>query len=195
MKKPAVLKAVFLDRDGVINKKREGDYVRRWEEFEFLPFAHEALQKLSQAGLAVIVITNQRGIARGLYTHEDLLRMHERMRRCLRPATIQGIYYCPHDKDEECGCRKPKPGMIRKALRDFGLSPPECALIGDSEGDMEAARAAKLGTTILVGTRKSAYAGAVRPDFFCRDLLCAARLLLAKARKAAGGTKSRGRRK
>ena len=184
------LRAVFLDRDGVINRRRENDYVKRWEEFEFLPNARQAVAELSAAGLLVFIVTNQRGIARKLYTHEDLKKVHDRMLLELLPAKVHGISYCPHAETEGCGCRKPEPGMLLGVMEKYGLNPGECAIIGDSESDIQAGKAAKLGTTILVGKRREEYAGAVRPDFFCKDLLDASNLLLAKGKKTSKGTGS-----
>jgi D-glycero-D-manno-heptose 1,7-bisphosphate phosphatase len=152
---------VFLDRDGVINRRLPGAYVRTWAEFEFLPGAKEALCRLTAAGLRLIVITNQRGIARGLMTEADLRDIHTRMLAELEPAgaRIAAIYYCPHDKGE-CDCRKPEPGMIRQAQRDYpALDPARSVLIGDSLSDMEAGRRAGC-RTLLVSPEPGASAEA-----------------------------------
>ena len=132
---------VFLDRDGTINvKPPEGDYVKSWDEFEFLPGAVAAVRALVDAGLLVVIVTNQRGIALGRMSEEDLAEIHRRMVAEIGRDDV-AIYHCPHDKDE-CDCRKPRTGMFRDARRDhpeidFGRS----VMIGDSESDLEAGRA------------------------------------------------------
>jgi D-glycero-D-manno-heptose 1,7-bisphosphate phosphatase len=141
---------IFLDRDGVINRKRDDDYVKGWDEFEFLPRVPEALQLLTQAGYRLIVVTNQRGIARGWMTEADLHDIHARMIRELTLATIAAIYFCPHDKDQ-CECRKPQTGLFRQAQRDFpDIDFARSIVIGDSLSDMQAG--ASLGCrNILIG--------------------------------------------
>lgn len=144
---------VFLDRDGVINKKAaEGDYVKSWEEFEFLPGVAGALALLAQNGCDLYIITNQRGIARGLMTEEDLCDIHSRMREELlrHGVAIAGIYYCPHDKNS-CDCRKPKPGLFFRASREHGIDLASAFFVGDSQSDVEAGNAAGC-KTILVDT-------------------------------------------
>lgn len=133
--------AIFLDRDGVINRKApEGDYVRRWEDFEFLPGSVEALQTLAAAGAALFVVTNQRGVALGSLDPRDLDDIHARMSASLASAgvDIAGIYVCPHDVDA-CDCRKPGTRLFLDAKAeypwiDFGVSD----LVGDSLSDLEA---------------------------------------------------------
>ena len=135
------MRAVFLDRDGVINRKApEGDYIKRWEEFDFLPGVAEAIKSLNENHFKVFVVTNQRGIAKGLMDEDDLQRIHARMKDELRKAgaVIDGIYYCPHEKDS-CACRKPEPGMFLEAKKDFPeISFSDSFVIGDSFSDMEA---------------------------------------------------------
>lgn len=148
-----VKRAVFLDRDGVINKKPpEGDYVTRWEDFQFLPRAAEAIAQLKSAGFYVVVITNQRCIAKGLITVAELETMHRRMSESLaeRGARIDAIYYCPHDVQPVCSCRKPAPGMLIDAARDYGIDLPASWMIGDSDIDIEAGKAAGCKTARLL---------------------------------------------
>jgi D-glycero-D-manno-heptose 1,7-bisphosphate phosphatase len=137
--------AVILDRDGVLNRKPgRAQYVRRWEEFAWLPGAVESLQRLKMAGFRVIVVSNQAGVARGAMKEADLLEIHRHM---VRQATLAGgridaIYYCPHNWDEGCECRKPKPGMLFQAQRDFNLDLSRTPFVGDDERDGQAADAA-----------------------------------------------------
>jgi histidinol-phosphate phosphatase family protein len=137
--------AVLLDRDGVLNRKMpRAQYVCSWADWEWLPGAREALRLFKDAGYRVIVISNQAGIARGAMTEAILLDIHERMKQEVREASgeINAIYYCPHDWDEGCECRKPRPGMFFQAQRDLSLDLSRTYFIGDDERDVQAADAA-----------------------------------------------------
>jgi histidinol-phosphate phosphatase family protein len=131
--------AVFLDRDGVINRKAHGKrYVTHWSEFAFLSGALEALAILAQLPTRVVVITNQRGVARGHLTRDDLNEIHAGMQRALRDtgAHLDAIYACVHDEDA-CSCRKPRPGLIHAACADFpDIDPSTAFLVGDSASDV-----------------------------------------------------------
>jgi D-glycero-D-manno-heptose 1,7-bisphosphate phosphatase len=146
-------KAAFLDRDGVLNRKAaEGLYVTRWDEMEFLSGAQEAVRLLNQAGYFVVVVTNQRCVAKGLITASELESMHARMLREFEAvgARIDAIYYCPHDFQPPCSCRKPQPGMLLEAARRYELGLAESWMIGDSEHDVEAGRKAGCRTVRLM---------------------------------------------
>jgi histidinol-phosphate phosphatase family protein len=145
-------KVIFLDRDGVINKKMPmGDYVRNWDEFEFLPGAIEAMRVLTENGYEIYVISNQAGIGRGLMTEGDLFEIHKSMEAELakRGAKIAAIYYCPHGWNDGCLCRKPKPGMLFRAAIDHQIDLPNTIFVGDDERDGEAGRAAGCRTILL----------------------------------------------
>jgi histidinol-phosphate phosphatase family protein len=134
--------AVILDRDGVLNKRpQRAQYVRTWDEFEWLPGAREALRLLNEAEYRVIVVSNQAGIGRGEMTAEALLTIHEKMKTEAAEAggRIDAIYYCPHGWDEGCECRKPKPGLLFQAQRDLSLDLSRTPFIGDDERDAQAA--------------------------------------------------------
>ncbi len=138
-------KCVFLDRDGTLNvRPPRACYIERPEDFVWLDGAMEAVRKLKEAGWMVILISNQPGIARGNLTEDTLAEIHEKMLMDLRRSggDIDDIYYCPHNWDDGCFCRKPKPGMLYEAQRDHGLNLTECVLIGDDERDIEAGRSA-----------------------------------------------------
>ena len=132
--------AVFLDRDGTICK--DVHYMRSPEQFELLPGVAEGIRLLNEIGVKVIVTTNQSGVARGYFTEQDLEKIHERMIEELskRGAKIDAIYYCPHHPDDNCECRKPKIGMLKKAGADFELNLDECFVAGDKRLDVETAR-------------------------------------------------------
>ncbi|MBI4575127.1 MAG: HAD-IIIA family hydrolase [Planctomycetes bacterium] len=137
--------AVLVDRDGVLNRKPpRAEYVRSWEEFEWLPDALDALRLFHETGYRVIVVSNQAGVARGALSEEGLAAIHDRMRSAVRAAggRIDAVYHCPHDWDAGCDCRKPKPGMLYRAQREFDLDLTRVCFIGDDERDLEAARAA-----------------------------------------------------
>ena len=134
------IQACFLDRDGVLNKKMpEGQYVTQWSEFEVLPEVVEAIRSLNEAGILVIVVSNQRGIAKGLYTASDVEDIHNRFQSLLtsKGAHIDRFYFCPHD-NVGCDCRKPRPGMFEQARRDFPtLHAKTSVMMGDSLSDIE----------------------------------------------------------
>ena len=180
-------RAVFLDRDGVINQKPpEGLYVTRWEDFHILPGVVEAIKLLKGANFCVIVVTNQRCIAKGLMTVADLEKIHQRMSETLARsgATIDGIYYCPHELEPSCNCRKPAPGMLLDAAHARGIELPASWMIGDSEIDMEAGKNAGCRTARLQATSATAEEperARVTPgyaDIFAPSLLDAIRQIL-----------------
>lgn len=154
----ALRKAAFLDRDGVINIDKA--YVHRWEDFEFFPGAIDGMKKLQDAGYALVIVTNQSGLARGYYTEDEYQELTESLRLYLanHSVLLTGIYYCPHHPKGrvpaisiDCNCRKPAPGMLLQAANDLGLSLPNSIMIGDKPSDIQAARAAGVGRAYLVG--------------------------------------------
>lgn len=136
------MKTVFLDRDGTINRKPpKACYVEKKEDFVWLEGAKEAILRLKQNNYRVILVSNQPGIARGNLNEETLAEIHDKMQSELKQemgTTIDAIYYCPHNWDEGCNCRKPKPGMLYQAQKDYSLDLTKCILIGDDERDVEA---------------------------------------------------------
>jgi D-glycero-D-manno-heptose 1,7-bisphosphate phosphatase len=145
-------KAVFLDRDGVINHKaQEGDYIRTWDEIRFLPGAVPAVASLNRAGFKVFVVTNQRGIATHKVRMQDLLKIHARIQHvfALAGGVISQIYYCPHNTSENCGCRKPQPGMLKRAAREHNLDLGASWMIGDSLTDVKAGENAGCRSVLL----------------------------------------------
>ncbi|NDG37915.1 MAG: D-glycero-beta-D-manno-heptose 1,7-bisphosphate 7-phosphatase [Betaproteobacteria bacterium] len=162
-----MVKAVFLDRDGVINLDKA--YVHRWDDFEFLPGAVEAMRQLHLAGYILIVVTNQAGIARGYYTERQFEILTEAMIEHLAAAgvVITAVYHCPHHPagtvpllSVACDCRKPAPGMLLAAAREHGVDLEQSILVGDKASDLEAARAAGVGTAYLVQSDPACLASA-----------------------------------
>jgi histidinol-phosphate phosphatase family protein len=138
-------KTVLLDRDGVINRKPpRAQYVCSWDQWKWIDCAKEALVLLNQAGYRVIVVSNQAGIARGAMSSADLEAVHQRMSAEVAAAggKITAIYHCPHGWDDGCSCRKPKPGLLYQAQRDFDLDLTRTLFIGDDDRDRQAADAA-----------------------------------------------------
>ncbi len=145
-------RTVFFDRDGVINKKAPPhQYICSWEEFEFLPHVAEAIKDLNRRGFLVVIISNQRGVARGMLSVEKLDEIHARMLKELHDqgAVIDGIYYCPHNYEDNCDCRKPKPGMLLEAAKDLDIDLSESFMVGDSEDDIAAGKAAGCKTVLV----------------------------------------------
>lgn len=148
-------KVVFLDRDGVINKKIPNDYVKNWEEFVFLPDVQEAIKLLNQAQFKVIVVTNQAGIAKGIVKEEQLHQIHQEMINELKNygAHIDAVYYCPHRIEDNCECRKPKHGMLEKADKEIKIDFKNSWMIGDEPKDIEAGKRAGCKTCQVIPNR------------------------------------------
>ena len=155
------MKTVFLDRDGVINRNPPNmGYVRRWSEFSFIPNARKAIRELTQNGYRIIVVTNQSGIGRGLFTEDSLRDIHARMVSEIVAAggKIDAVYYCPHHPEAGCECRKPKPGMLTRAVREHNIELSSAYLIGDSTTDIEAGRSVGAQTLlVLTGLGQKSY--------------------------------------
>jgi D-glycero-D-manno-heptose 1,7-bisphosphate phosphatase len=151
---PRTLRTVFLDRDGVLNQKMpEGRYVTSPSEFHPLPGVHEAIARLNRAALRVLVVSNQRGIALGLYLPADVDTIHASFQRELEAhgAHVDAFYFCPHDK-KECNCRKPLPGLYEQAQADFPeIAAHSSVMIGDSWSDIEFGRRLGMLTVFLDG--------------------------------------------
>jgi len=131
--------AVFLDRDGVINENRE-DYVKSWDEFVFLPGVFEALRKLAENSWLVVVISNQSAINRGLVSRAIVDEINSRMMEAVERhgGRIEAVLYCPHRPDENCNCRKPRPGLLLEAARRFNIDLSRSYLVGDALSDIAA---------------------------------------------------------
>jgi D-glycero-D-manno-heptose 1,7-bisphosphate phosphatase len=144
--------AAFLDRDGVINA--EVDYLHEPEKTVILPGVAAALREIRRRGYAAIVVTNQAGVARGLYPASDIDAVHERIREllALEGAAVDAFYYCPHHPEHSgcCDCRKPEPGMLLLAAAEHGLDLARSFMVGDRQSDLDAGRAAGCAASILV---------------------------------------------
>lgn len=157
MAAPTVKRALFLDRDGVINEDRR--YVHRIEDFHFIDGIFDMCRAATDAGMAIIVVTNQAGIGRGLFTEQQfhVLTHWMNARFSDQGVTIDQVYYCPHHPlygtghyKLDCPCRKPNPGMILRARDEHGICLRNSLLVGDNEWDIMAAKAAGIGATVLI---------------------------------------------
>jgi len=176
-------KAVFLDRDGTINK--EVNYLSDPKDLELLPRVVEAIKILNEAKYKLVIITNQSAVARGFLTIEKLNEIHEKLLVLLSQegAKIDAIYYCPHHPNEDCECRKPKPGLILKASKEHEINLSKSFMIGDKLIDIETGKNAGC-ITILVKTgygekeMNKMSNSDIRPDFIADDLYHAAKIIL-----------------
>jgi D-glycero-D-manno-heptose 1,7-bisphosphate phosphatase len=157
------LRTIFLDRDGVLNEKMpEGSYVRVWSDFRVLPGAPAAVARLNRAGIRILVVSNQRGIALGLYSEADVQAIHASLQEVLMAdgAHVDAFYICPHDK-ERCNCRKPLPGMFEQAQHDFpDITATTSVMIGDSLSDIEFGKRLGMRTVFIEGDAERRKAGA-----------------------------------
>jgi D-glycero-D-manno-heptose 1,7-bisphosphate phosphatase len=131
---------VFLDRDGTVNRDLPG-YIKSWSEFEFLPGSIEAVRDLTLNGFRVIIITNQSAVARNLLSLKELEYIHAMMRKALesKGGKITDVFYCSHMPDDNCACRKPKPGLIYRAQEKYRIDLASAVMVGDSARDIEGA--------------------------------------------------------
>jgi len=174
-------KFVLLDRDGVINRRIVNGYVTSWEQFVFLPGALEGLRLLATAGYQALVVSNQSAVGRGLMTMKDLSeitsRFVEKVRR--HGGSIGGVYYCPHRPDENCECRKPKPGLLLQAQKEHGFDFASTYLVGDSETDLMAARSVGCLALFICGdSAPGLHEPELRPHATFPDLHAAARFIV-----------------
>ena len=178
---------VFLDRDGVINHDSDA-YIKHPDEFHFIPKSPDAIALLNAAGFQVILITNQSAVGRGMISGRTLDAVFKKMTHGVEQAggRIKDIFFCPHTPDQGCDCRKPKPGMILKAVACHGIDLKKAFMVGDSAKDIECGKNAGCAKTILVKTGNGEKALAaltkkgIAPDFIAKDLYEAACWITAK---------------
>jgi D-glycero-D-manno-heptose 1,7-bisphosphate phosphatase len=185
-------RTVFVDRDGVINVNRP-EHVTSWSAFEFLPGSLPALALLANRGFAVVVVTNQSAVNRGLLSRARLAAIHAQM--CATIAShgglVRAVLYCPHRPDEGCACRKPRPGLLLRAQQRLGVDPSAAVLVGDHPADLEAARQAGCRSILVLSGRTSNWTDD-EPPAGCigvvPDLLAAAERIVAQAEAAMAWT-------
>jgi D-glycero-D-manno-heptose 1,7-bisphosphate phosphatase len=182
---------VFMDRDGTISQ--EVGYINHLSRFQIYPWSAQAVRALNQKGLKTIVVTNQAGVARGYFTEDLVIQVHEKLRQemALAGANLDAIYYCPHHPSvgpdpyrQECSCRKPKPGMLHRAVEELDLDLSRSFVIGDRYGDIELAHNAGTHSIfVLSGYGLGEYEyqrqnWKVRPEWVAENLLEATQIVL-----------------
>jgi len=180
-------RTVFLDRDGVINKQpAPHDYVKNWNEFQWLPKTKETIKGLNKAGFLVIVVSNQRGVVRGMMKMENVEEIHQKMNQELQElgGKIDAFYFCPHNYSDHCQCRKPKIGMLLKAADDFNIDLKKAIVIGDSKKDIQMGKKASCVTILVLSgetrRKKETKGWSVKPDWIAQDLPEAVEMVLTK---------------
>ncbi len=182
------MKVIFLDRDGVINRyPGDHDYVKSWKEFHFLPRVKAGLKKLISSGFKIFIVSNQAGVAKGLFSQDALNFITANMLKGLgNNIKISGVYYCTHRNEDNCPCRKPKAGLInlvKKRLKadKEKVDPRNSYFVGDTIRDIETGKKARL-KTILVFSGKEKPENKknwqILPDFTARDLYEATEIIL-----------------
>jgi D-glycero-D-manno-heptose 1,7-bisphosphate phosphatase len=158
-------RAVLLDRDGVLTAET-GDYITRPEDLQLIPGAAEAVARLSRAGWTVAVVTNQAGVGRGFLTLDSLQAIHQKLRDAIAAAggVLAGIFTCPHHPDENCHCRKPKPGLLLQAAESLSLDLSACYIVGDSPRDIVAGHAVGCKTVLALTGHTKHYTPEVFPN-------------------------------
>lgn len=175
-------RAVFLDRDGVLNRDSD-DFIKTPEELEMLPCAVESVARLNAAGFLCIVITNQSGIARGLFPESALESLHAKLHAEMAAggARIDAIYYCPHGPNDGCDCRKPATGMLLRAAREHGIDLSQSWLVGDRPGDITCGATVGAHTALVLTGKADKYDPAQfasLPDHVCPDISAAVKTIL-----------------
>ena len=179
-------RVIFLDRDGVINRDSP-DYIKRWAEFEFLPRSLDALKILNQNLFQVIIVTNQSAVSRKMISLRDLNLIHSKLKAAVKAGggLIQDIFFCPHGPQENCGCRKPKPAMLFTAQQKYRIHLASAYLVGDRAKDIECARLAGCGYSLLVKsgnnqeTKNDLAQKKIEPDYIAADLFDAVEWVIA----------------
>lgn len=174
------MKTIFIDRDGVINKDPGGwtktGYVTEWEDFHFIPGTLEALKILKEKNVKVIVASNQGGVNKGFYAQERLNEINDLMLKEIktRGGEVEEAFYCIHKDEDNCDCRKPKPGMLKAAAKKYGVDPKETYFIGDDKKDIIAGRLFGCKTVLVLSgktSRADVKAWVEKPDYIFDNLL------------------------
>jgi len=163
-------KVIFLDRDGVINK--EVGYLHEIDKFVFINEVFETMEYIQELGFKLIIVTNQSGIGRGKYSIEDFKKLNNWMLNEFshRGINILEVFFCPHAPEDNCLCRKPKPGLFHEAIRKYNLNKEESWMIGDSERDITAAKLAGILNTVIVRTGHQIDENSTKAEFICDSI-------------------------
>lgn len=180
------MKAIFLDRDGVINRY-PGDtkYVTNWKEFRFLPHVKKAIALLNTKKYPLFVISNQAGVSKGLYSQDKLNVITRNMLEALEKsnARIDGVYYCTHRDEDNCSCRKPKSGLVKLAIKDRSVNIKKSFFIGDTIRDIHTAKAVGCKSILVLGGKErlsNRNSWEIEPDYVFRNLYAAAKFIVGR---------------
>ncbi len=167
-------KVVFLDRDGTVSKDSIY-HIKSWEEFNFLPNAKDGIKLLTDNGFKIIFITNQSVIARKMVTPKGLDLIHNNMIKEIeeKGGKVEKIYFCPHHPDEGCDCRKPQPGMLKKAIEENGINAEKSYMVGDRIMDIQVGKKVGCKTILISNDRglKELEKSDIKPDYIAKDLI------------------------
>lgn len=189
------MKYLFIDRDGVINKDPGGwtehSYVTDWKDFLFIPGSLEALKLLKERGIKVIVASNQAGVNKGFYAKDELSGISSLMLKEIENAggAIEEVFYCIHKDEDNCECRKPKPGLLEKAAKKYKIDPKSTYFIGDGKVDIAAGKKAGCKTILVLSgksSREDIEGWEEKPDHIFADLLEAVKWITKSTDKSAG---------
>jgi len=171
------IKVIFLDRDGVINE--DFGYIHKIKNFKFIPGAIESCKYFLSLGYQIIVVTNQSGIGRGLYKEDDFHALNEWMLDKFQQegVSILDVFFCPHGPDDNCNCRKPKPGLFKNAQEKYDIDMNKSWMIGDKEADIQAANRAGISQTIIVRSGHKINEKETRASFVIDSILDAQKLI------------------
>ena len=189
-----MIKALFIDRDGVINKDPGGwtktNYVTDWTDFHFIPGTLDALRILKEKKIRVIAASNQGGVNKGFYTPEELSEVNSLMLKEIRKfgGAIEEVFYCIHRDEDNCSCRKPKPGMLEAAAKKYRIDPKTTYFVGDGQVDVIAGKRAGCKSILVLSGKSSCadiegWAPAEKPDYIFKDLLEAVKYLTKDLKK------------
>lgn len=178
------MKIIFLDRDGVINRD-PGFGIPSWDQFEFIPGSLEALKQLHLADFQVILISNQAGVAKGLYTMDDLRDITKNMLKVIKKAGghIHSVFYCPHQDQDNCNCRKPKAGLFSQAAKGRKINFSDTFFVGDNRRDVLAAKAIGAKSIFVLSGNTKLENLDVKPNFIANNLLNAVEKIVLKKDK------------
>lgn len=178
------MNAIFLDRDGVINRDPGGTrYVTSWKEFKFLPRVKKAISLLNQRNYPIFVISNQAGVSKGIYSQDALNEITRNMLKELQKANakVEGVYYCTHRDEDNCSCRKPKDGLVRSAIKGRKVNLKRSFFIGDTIRDVKTAKAVGCKSMLVLSGKEkldNRKGWEVHPDFVFKDLYEAGKFIL-----------------